>query len=80
MILRGRRMVEGWSKDSRRIAYQLRSLFLIILLGSCVSYPEAIEDVLRQAGNNRKEIENLCEDKTWQGETPKVQNGAALPP
>jgi len=37
----------------------LRSLFLIILVSSCTSYPETIEVVLRQAGNNRKELEKV---------------------
>ena len=34
-------------------------LFLMILISSCMSYPEAIEDVLRQAGSNRKELEKV---------------------
>ena len=34
-------------------------LFIILLVGSCTSYPEAIEDVLRQAGKNRKELEKV---------------------
>jgi len=36
---------------------KIRYLMLIILVYSCTSYPEAIEDVLRQAGKNRKELE-----------------------
>ena len=39
---------------------QLRILFLIILVSSCTSYyPEAIEEVIRQAGKNRKELEKV---------------------
>jgi len=34
-------------------------LFLIVLVSSCTSYPETIEDVLRQAGKNRKELEKV---------------------
>ncbi len=34
-------------------------LFLILLICSCSSYPDAIEEVLRQAGNNRKELEKV---------------------
>ena len=60
---------------------KIRYFFLFLLVCSGSSYPEAIEDVLRQAGNNRKEFENLCENKTRQGETPEVQpHGATLPP
>jgi hypothetical protein len=36
---------------------QKLSYFLILLVGSCSSYPEAIEEVLRQTGSNRKELE-----------------------
>lgn len=36
------------------------SLFVIIfLVSSCTSYPEAIEEVLQQAGKNRKELEEV---------------------
>ena len=38
---------------------KIRYLMLIILVYSCTSYPEAIEDVLRQAGKNRKELEKV---------------------
>ena len=34
-------------------------IYLIIFMTSCVSYPEAIENVLLQAGSNRKEIEKV---------------------
>jgi len=58
-----------------------RYLFLILLVCSCTSYPEIIEDVLRQASGYCKELENPCENKTQQGETPEVQpHGEALPP
>jgi len=54
-------------------------LFLLVCSGS--SYPEAFENVFRKAGGNCKELENLCENKTQQGETPEVQpHGATLPP
>ena len=38
---------------------RLYYFFLIIMVCSCTSYPEAIEDVLRQAGVNRKELEKV---------------------
>lgn len=38
---------------------KLRYLLLILLVSSCTTYPEAIEDVLQQAGNNRKELEKV---------------------
>ena len=40
---------------------KIRYLFLIILVCSCTSYPEPIEDVLRQAGRNRKELEKVLD-------------------
>ena len=38
---------------------KLRYFFLVLLVCSCSSYPESIEDVLRQAGGNRNELEKV---------------------
>jgi hypothetical protein len=37
-------------------------IFQIVIVCSCSSYPEAIEDVFRQAGNNRNELEKVLKN------------------
>jgi len=59
---------ENWStslknenRDMNRIIKmkKIRYFLLFFLVSSCTSYPETIEDVLQQAGNNRKELEKV---------------------
>ena len=38
---------------------KFRYFILILCLTSCTSYPEAVEEALRQAGKNRSELEKV---------------------